>query len=325
MKIRLLVLAVLSCCLGAVSVLAHGQLGKYPTKPVRVVVPFSPGGAIDVVTRLATAGLSERLGQPFVVDQRPGAGSTVGANIVAKANKDGYTLLAVSATHVISGVYYRNVPYDAVKDFSGIATTASIPFTLVVSPGIRAKSVREFVTLLKSNPGRYNYGSAGSGTATHFAAEMFWTMAGVQIVHVPLKSSGEAVTEVLGGRIEATFAPVNVVKPFVDSGRIVALAVTTTKRSMIFPAVPTLSEAGLPAYSFTQWFGMLAPAGTRASIVEMLSRELEQIIKAPEARDRLAGQGAEVFFSGPAEFDRLLKNEIARLGKLVADAGISKQ
>lgn len=323
MRPRTLIFGLLLCCPVGVPCLAGAQLSKYPTKPVRVVIPFSPGGAIDVVTRLGTAGLSERLGQQFVVDHRPGAGSTIGAHIVAKASKDGYTLLAVSATHVISGVYYKNVPYDTVKDFSGIATTASIPFTLVVSPGTRVKAVSEFVALLKSNPGRYNYGSAGSGTATHLAAEMFRTMAGVQVVHVPFKSAGEAVTEVLGGRIEATFAPVNVVKPFVESGRLVALAVTTNKRSMIFPAVPTLGEAGLPAYTFTQWFGMVAPSGTPAPIVALLSRELEQIFKTAEARDRLASQGAELFFSGPADFDRLLRDEVARLGKLVNDAGIS--
>jgi tripartite-type tricarboxylate transporter receptor subunit TctC len=299
---------------------AHTE--TYPTKPVRVVVGFSPGGSADILARVIGQKLTEDLGRQFIVDNRAGAGGTIGAAVVAKAAADGYTLFVASSSHAINATYYKNLPYDTVRDFSAVATMAIVPYVLIVHPAAGIKSVKETIERAKSAPGKLSFASSGSGTATHLTGELFKTMAGIEILHVPFKGPADGLAEVLGRRIDMTFVPVNSAKPFTDDGRLLAVAVTTTQRSTAFPNVPTIAESGLPGFEFTPWFGIIAPAGTPRAVVNKLNQHIARALENTEVKTRLTTQGAQPLITKAADFDALIKSEVTKLGKLLKASGV---
>ena len=294
----------------------------YPAKPVRVVVPFPGGGLNDVIARILTQKLGENLGVTFVIDNRPGAGGTIGTNIVAKAASDGYTLLfSSSSTIAVSPSMYSKLPYDPVKDFSAIANVASVGSALVVNPALPIKSVKDLIAYAKAHPAQLKFGSAGVGASQHLAAELFKTMAGVDMVHIPYKGGTLALADVIGGQISLTFEPLPTSIAHIRSGRVRALAVTTPKRSPVIPELPTVAESGLPGYDLTIWVGMLAPARTPKEIVQRLSVAILKILHSPEMIERLAGQGAEPIGDTPEHFAAYIKEEIVRWAVIVKASG----
>lgn len=300
---------------------SHAQ--DYPTKPVRLIVGFSPGGSADILARLVGNKLTQSMGRQVIIDNRPGAGGTIGAGIVAKSASDGYTLFLASSSHAINATYYKNLPYDTVRDFAAVAPIAVVPYVLIVNAGSGVKSVKELIERAKSAPGKLSFASSGSGTATHLTAELFNTTAGIKAVHVPYKGPAECLQEVLGRRIELTFVPVNSAKPFVDEGRLVALGVSTTQRSTALPNVPTIAEAALPGFEFTPWFGIIAPAKTPRAVINKLNQEISHATGLPDVKGQFAAQGAQPLVMKPEEFDSLLKNEVTRLGQLLKASGVA--
>jgi tripartite-type tricarboxylate transporter receptor subunit TctC len=293
----------------------------YPTKPVRVVVPFAPGGINDVLARILSQKLTENLGATIVIDNRGGAGGTLGSNIVAHAAPDGYTLLfSSSSTIAVSPSMYSNLPYDPVQDFSAIAQVASVGSVLVVHPTIPANTVKELIAYAKANPGKLNYGSAGAGASQHLASELFKTMAGINMVHVPYKGGGPAMADLLAGQISLMIELLPTALPQIKGGKIRALAVSIPKRSPVLPDLPTIAET-LPGYDLTIWTGMLAPGGTPKEIVQRLSVAVLAVLKSPDMRERLASQGAEPVGDTPAEFSAYIKKEIARWAVVVKASG----
>jgi tripartite-type tricarboxylate transporter receptor subunit TctC len=294
---------------------------NYPTKPVRVVVPFAPGGINDVLARILSQKLTENLGATIVIDNRGGAGGTLGSNIVAHAAPDGYTLLfSSSSTIAVSPSMYSNLPYDPVQDFSAIAQVASVGSVLVVHPTIPANTVKELIAYAKAHPGKLNYGSAGAGASQHLASELFKTMAGINMVHVPYKGGGPAMADLLAGQISLMIELLPTALPQIKGGKIRALAVSIPKRSPVLPDLPTIAET-LPGYDLTIWTGMLAPGGTPKEIVQRLSVAVLAVLKSPDMRERLASQGAEPVGDTPAEFSAYIKKEIARWAVVVKASG----
>lgn len=298
----------------------HAQ--SYPTKPVRLVVGFSPGGSADILARLVGSKLTENLGRQFIIDNRAGAGGTIGAGIVAKSSADGYTLFLASSSHAINATDYKNLPYDTVRDFSGVATIAIVPYVLIVNPGYGVKSVKDMIERAKSAPGKLSFASSGSGTATHLTGELFKTMAGIDILHVPYKGPADCLQEVLGRRIEMTFVPVNSAKPLTDEGRLLALGVSATQRSTALPNVPTIAEAALPGFEFTPWFGIVAPAGTPRRVINKLNQEIARALDYPDIKTKLSSQGAQALITKADDFDALIKSEVTKLGKLLKASGV---
>lgn len=294
----------------------------YPLRPVRAIVPQSPGGANDITARLIAPLLGERLGQSVVVDNRPGAGAMVGADLVAKAAPDGYTLLISPAALTITPSLYRNIPYDTVRDFAPITTLSSYPNIVVVHPAVAAGSIRELIALAKAKPGALNYASGGTGTSTHLDAELFRSMTGVDFVHVPYKGGGPAVTALLGGQVQIYFAPIAPVMIYVRSGKLKALAVTSAKRSPLVPDLPSVAEAGVPGFEHVTWNGLLAPARTPAAIVQRIHREVVAVLKLPVVRERFTADGTEPGGIAPEEFGAMIKSEIAKWARVVKSAGI---
>ena len=295
---------------------------NYPNKPIRFIVPFAPGGIADVVARIITPKLSESLGQPIVIDNRGGAGGTLGTDIAAKSLPDGYTFVVPAASHTTTPSLYSKLSFDPVKDFVAVAQVVSAPWALVVHPSVQAKSVKEFIELAKSKPGQLNFGSAGNGSSNHLAGELFNIMAGVKTVHVPYKGSGPAMVDLLGGHLSFMFDAINTSIEHIQAGNLRPLAVSTLKRSRIAPDLPTISESGVPGYESATWIGILAPAGTPKEIVTRLNNEIVKVLKLPEIRDRLSKQGTEPVGSTPEEFDKFVKAEIAKWAKVIKDAGI---
>jgi tripartite-type tricarboxylate transporter receptor subunit TctC len=316
-----------SSILGAVSValalcasgLVHAQ--GYPAKPVRVVVPFPPGGGTDIVTRMVMQKLSERLGANFLIENRSGAGGAIGTEIVSKAAADGYTLAMVSGSHAINPGLYKKMAYDAVYDFAPITLLVSGPALLVVHPSVPAKNVRELIALAKARPGKLHYASAGNGTPPHLAAELFKSMAGVDMVHVPYKGNAMAFTDLISGQVSLSFPTIPSALPQVKSERLRALAVTGARRSAVLPELPTIAESGVRGYEASSWYGLLAPAGTPAAITGKLNQEVVQIVYLPEMKERFHEQGLEPVGNTPAEFTKLLHAEIAKWRKVIAAAG----
>lgn len=275
----------------------------FPSHPLQFVVPFPPGGATDVIARLIAGPLSEALGQPVVVENRPGAGGTVGSAQVARAAPDGHTLLmGTIATHGIGPSLYPQVPYDAVQDFAPVTQAASQVYAVVVHPSVPARSIGELIALAKARPGALTYASAGSGTAAHLFAELFKEMAGVDIVHVPYRGAGPAMVALLGGQVSMTFDVVLTTLEHIRAGRLRALAVTGARRSPVLPEVPTLQEAGLAGYDAVGWNGVFLPAGTPSAIRQRLAEAIRRALHRPEVRERIEQQGAEVVASRPEEF-----------------------
>ncbi|MGO4305480.1 tripartite tricarboxylate transporter substrate binding protein [Cupriavidus sp. RAF12] len=295
---------------------------QYPTKPIRLVVPFSAGSATDILARIIGSKMGEGGTYQVIVDNRPGAGGTLGATGVAKSAPDGYTLILVSVGHAINATLYPKLGYDTLKDFTPVSMVATVPNVLVVNAGSQYKSVRDIVAAAKAKPGSMNFDSAGSGSSTHLSGEMFKMQAGIDIVHIPYKGTGEALTDVMAGRGDMMFAPTVSAMPFVRQGKLRALAVTTAKRAGALPDIPTVAESGLPGYAFDSWFGVLAPAGTPKEIVNALNAEIGKALAAPDVRERLAAQGAEAHGMTPQEFAAYIQAEIGKLAPVVRQSGV---
>jgi len=297
----------------------------YPARPVRILIGFTPGGQPDIATRVVAPRLAEALGQPFVVDNRPGAGGTIAARLLAEAMPDGQTLLSVSAAHVIAPVTYARLPYHVLKDFAGITTITNATYLVSVTNTLGAKNAQELIALAKAKPGWLNYASAGTGSATHFAAEMFKFRAGIDAVHVPYKGIPEALTDTISGRVQLFMAPIGSSYSLVKEGKLRALGITSKERSRLYPDLPTIAEQGLPGYQWDSWNVMLAPARTPRAIVERLSREVGRALAQPEVEQRLTAVGLEPAPRTPAETDRMLAEQLAIVTDLAGKAGIKPQ
>jgi tripartite-type tricarboxylate transporter receptor subunit TctC len=297
----------------------------WPQRPVRIVVPQSPGGLTDLTARLIGPRLAERLGQPVVVDNRPGAGSMVGTDLVAKAAPDGYTLVVVPSSITIIPSMYKQVPFDPLRDFAPITTLTSYPNLVVVPPSVPATSLKELIALAKAKPGALNYASGGAGTPTQLGPELFKAMAGLDIVHVPYSGGGPAITALLGGQVQLYFAPIATVLQLVKGGKLRALAVTSAKRSSVVPEVPTVAESGVPGFDQTTWNALLAPARTPPAVQARLVAELEAILKLPAIRERFAAEGVETGGIAPAQLAANMKAEIAQWARVIRDAGIKPE
>jgi tripartite-type tricarboxylate transporter receptor subunit TctC len=295
---------------------------SYPVKPVRVLVGFPPGAGVDITTRLFTPKLAEALGQPFVVDNRPGAAGNIAAEVAAKTPPDGYSILSASAPIVMSQALYSKPGFNLERDFEPIGMMASAPFILVVHPSLPARSLKEFVALAKSRPGQMAFASTGNGSTPHLSMEMLKAQAGINLVHVPYKGTPQAVIDLLSGQVQAMFANTLSVLPHVKAGRLRALAISSAKRSAAAPELPTVAESGMPGYESGTWFGMFAPAGTPREIISRLNGEINKIVATAEMKSRLVAQGADPISVTPEQFRAFVKNELARWGKIVKTVGI---
>jgi tripartite-type tricarboxylate transporter receptor subunit TctC len=293
----------------------------YPARPVRVVVPFAAGGPADVYARFLAQRLQESMGQPFVIDDRPGGGSVVGTDVVAKSAPDGYTLLLMSNTHTVNESLMANKPFALMRDFVPVAPVNYSDLVLVVNPAVKANTLHELIALAKANPGKLNYASSGPGTPYHMAGELFKSMAGLDIVHVPYKESSGARTGVLGGQVEMMFDAVTVMSEHVKAGKVRALATSGLTRSAVMPDVPTLSEAGVPGYDAVIWLGVMAPKGTPAPIVARLNAEITRIVSRPDVQAEWAKQGAVAMTQTPEAFTRYLQDDIVKWEKIVRLSG----
>ena len=304
--------AALACAAGA---------QEFPSKPIRWIVPFAPGSATDALARIIGQKMTETWGPQVVVENRPGAGSVVGTSVAAKSPPDGYTLLMVSASHAINATLYTKLPFDPIKDFAGVTPVALIPNILILHPSVPARNVKELVALAKAKPGVLNYTSAGIGSASHLNGELFRSTAGINIVHVPFKGFSDAVTEIIAGRLEMTFAPAILASPHIQANKVRAIAVSTTKRSAAFPQLPTMVEAGVKDCVFDPWFGVLVPAGTPKPVVDKLNGGIAKILQLPDVSKQMQNQGAEPWSTSPEQFDKYLRAEVVKLGKIVRESG----
>jgi tripartite-type tricarboxylate transporter receptor subunit TctC len=293
----------------------------YPNRPVRFIVPYAPGGGVDIVARLIAPKLSQSLGEPLVIDNRGGAGGNIGTALGAKAEPDGYTIVMAAAAFAINASLYRKLPFDPEKDFVPVSLIAATPNILAVHPSVPAKSVEELIRLAKAKPHALNYASAGNGTTSHLAAELFKTMADVDIVHVPYKGTSPAVTAMLSGESQVMFAPALALVGHIKANKLRALAITSTQRSPAFPDLPTVAEAGVPGFEARQWYGVVAPAGTPKEIVARLSGEIAKIVQTPELKKHFLNEGSEPIGSSPEEFGRYIHAEIAKWAKVVKASG----
>jgi tripartite-type tricarboxylate transporter receptor subunit TctC len=295
----------------------------FPNRPVRVVVPFTPGSATDIIARFVTPKLADRWGRPVVIDNRPSAGGIVACQTVAEAAPDGHTLMVTGSNFAGSAALYAGkLPYDAFKDFAGVTQFATTPLVLVVAPQLGVKSVKELIALAKEKKGQLNFASTGQGSGPHYGAELFKLVAGIGAVHVPYRGSPETLTDLMAGRVHFILSPVLAAAPLVRGGRIVALGVTTTYRAQALPEVPTIGEAGLPNYVYQGWYGMLAPGKTPRKLVHLLSKEVGGIIDTPEIQERIAAQGALAKSSTAEAFDKVVHDEIRTRTKVWKAAGV---
>jgi tripartite-type tricarboxylate transporter receptor subunit TctC len=299
---------------------------SYPNKPIRIIIAQAPGSATDVISRVVGNRLTEGLGQPIVVEARPGAGGVVGTEAAARSAPDGYTLfMANNSTHGSNPAVYPKLPYDAVKDFAPISFVASVPYVLVVDPSLPVKSVQELIALAKASPGKMNYASAGNGSTHQFCAELLKSTAGIDVTHIPYKGSPPGVAAVLAGEVSMMFANLTDVGAQIKSGRVKALAVTTLKRAELQPDVPTMVESGVADFEITSWFGLLAPAGTPAAVVGRLNAEMVKVLAREDVKSILGAQGLNVAASSPEQFAAHIKSEIARFTKIARAAGIKAE
>jgi tripartite-type tricarboxylate transporter receptor subunit TctC len=297
---------------------------SYPARPIRLIVPFPPGGSNDIVGRMVGQQLGERLGQSVVVDNRGGAGGTIGTDMAAKAAPDGHTLLLISVAHAFNPAMYRKLPYDPEKSFAPIGLVAAGPVALMVNPSVPAQSVKELIALVKASPGKYNYATAGVGSFQHLASELFKLQAGLDMVHVPYKGGGPAMMDTIAGQAQINMASLIQVIPHAKSGKLRLLATSGTKRSALFPDTPTVAET-VPGYDATNWWGLVAPAGTPAPVLARLFAELEFLLKSDETKKRLENEGAEVIRMSSAEFGRFIADETRKWGEVVKQAGMQPE
>jgi tripartite-type tricarboxylate transporter receptor subunit TctC len=324
-------LAALACAPVCLVVCASAALAQktdpaagFPTRPIRIVVPFTPGGQPDIFSRLIGQKMTEALGHQIVVDNRPGAGGMIGSRIVAEANPDGYTLLSISAAHTILPSV-RKLPFDTRRDFAGISMAYNAAYLLVVPPALGVKTMQQLIALAKAKPGQLNMASAGSGSGTHFAGEMFKAASGVEVVHVPFKGIPEATTDIMAGRVQLFMAPLASSVPLVRDGKLRALGISSPKRASVLPDVPTIAEAGLPGFRWDSWGAIFAPAKAPRPIINRLNREVTAALGHSDVQKQMRALGAEPAPTTPAELDRFVANELAVVAKLAKTAGITPQ
>jgi tripartite-type tricarboxylate transporter receptor subunit TctC len=296
---------------------------NYPTKPIRFIVGFAPGGATDIIARALAQKLSDVFGQQVVVDNRAGGGGTIAASMTAKAPPDGYTMLMGTISTLATNVStYKNLPYDPLRDFAPVTLAAATPYLVTVTGNLPAATLKEFIALAKTKPGGLNYGTSGAGGGAHLSVELFRSMAGIDLVHIPYKGAALALTEVIAGQIQMSFSQPLIVLPHLKTGRVRALAITSAKRSTALPEFPTIAESGVPGYESSSWQGIVVPTGTPPAIVTRLHAELVKGLRAKDIGERLAAEGTDPVGSSPAEFGVYIQREIAKWAKVVKDAGI---
>ncbi len=305
--------------LAAIALQAAAQ--DYPNRPIRIVVPFGPGGFTDVVARIIQKELGAAIGQPIVIENKPGAGSTIGTAEIAHAKPDGYNLVMISTTHVITPHLYKGMPYDPIKDFTPVMKLGEGPYVLVVHSSLPVKNVAELIALARAEPNRIDYASSGNGSSQHLVGALFVTMAGAPMNHVPYKGSSGAMNDLLGGQVKVSFVGMPNALPNIASGKIRALAVTTKKRSPDLPNVPTLDEAGVPGFDATIWLALLAPPGTPRDIVMKINAEVTKVLSTAEARKLMSSAGVDVATSGPEELAKLMQSDLERWGRVVRETG----
>jgi tripartite-type tricarboxylate transporter receptor subunit TctC len=314
--------ALLVCCIALAIGSEQATAQTFPTKPVRLVVPFPPGGPLDAVGRGIADKLTQMWGQPVVVDNKPGAGGNIGADLVAKAPPDGYTVvMGALSTHAVNPSLFATMPYDAVKDFAPITLVAITPNVLVVNPSLPVNSVKDLIAYAKANPGKLSFGSGSNGSAGHLAGELFKVDTGADMVHVPYKGGAPAMQALLAGDTQLMFDNLANSMPQVKAGKLKALAVTTSQRSKLVPDLPTMAEAGVPGFDISTWFGLLAPAGTPPSIIAKWNADVTQILESPEMRERLTAQGAEAAATTPQQFGAFIAAELAKYARIVKASG----
>jgi tripartite-type tricarboxylate transporter receptor subunit TctC len=309
--------------LAGLGVPAAGQ--DYPTKTVKIIVPFGAGGPADVYARYIGQHLQEALKQPFVIEDRPGAGSIIGTGEVAKSAPDGYTLLMMSNTHTTNETLIPNKPFQLMRDFVPVAPVNYSDLIMVVHPSVPAKDLKEFIALLKAKPGELNYASSGPGTPYHMAGELFKSMSGTTLVHVPHRNSGDARTSVIGGHVQMMIDAISTTAPTVEAAQVRALGTTGKTRSTVFPNLPTIAEAGVPGYEAIIWLGIMAPTGTPKPVVDKLNAEINKVLSRADVKEAWAKQGAVPMTMSPAEFDKYLRGDIEKWAKVINDAGIKMQ
>ena len=309
----------------ATATFAHAQEPSYPSRPVRIIAPFQPGGGTDLLARLIGQKLTESMGTTFVIENRPGAGGVVGADVVAKSRPDGYTLITVSASLSINPSIYKKLPYDTLRDLAPISTLASGPGLLVVHPSMPVTTVKEFIAFAKARPGMISYASAGTGTPPHLGGELFKAMAGIDMTHIPYKGNGPAYNDLLSGQVPVMFPNVSTGLQYVRTGRVRALAVTSIKRTRIAPDIPTINESGVPGYELNSWYGLLTTAGTPVVIVNRLQHEIAKALQLSDLRDQLVTQGMEPTASTPGEFAAMINSEISKWAKVATHSGLKPE
>jgi tripartite-type tricarboxylate transporter receptor subunit TctC len=302
--------------------IAAANAPAYPAKPIRLIVPFAPAGSADALARTLQPALSEALGQTLVIDNRPGASSTIGTEMTARAAPDGYTLALVTTTHAVNPSLIAKLPYDTLKDFAPVSLVVSQPNILVVHPSVAAKSVAELVALAKAKPDTLNFASGGNGSSPHLSGELFKLVAGIRITHIPYKGSGPGVTDLLGGHVQMMFAGPLALEQHIKSGRVRALAVADKRRSAVLPEVPTMTEAGFAGVETGTWYGMLAPARTPPAVVAHVQNTIVRVLQTPQMKARMTNQGVDIVASSPAEFDKFIIAEVAKWSRVVKTAGV---
>jgi tripartite-type tricarboxylate transporter receptor subunit TctC len=317
-------LAGLLCAALPASAAQRAEQGAYPARPVRMVIAFAPGGGTDIVGRIIGLKLTELWAHPVVIDNRSGAGSTLGSEIVAKAVPDGYTLQTVSMSHALNVSLYRKLPYDPVRDFMPVSLVATAPNVLVVHPSVPAKSVKELIALARAKPGQLNFSSSGNGGVSHLSAELFRSVAGIDIVHIPYKGAGPAMTALLGGEVQIMMATTPVASAQMKANRVRALAVSSAKRSALAPELPTIAEAGFPGFETDTWYGVLAPARTPAGVVQQINADISRVLEIPDVRAIFEQQGAEPARGTPEQFGAFIRAEIAKWAKVIKLARVEQ-
>jgi tripartite-type tricarboxylate transporter receptor subunit TctC len=326
MKVLFHVVVAGACCIAAAPSFAQkaGKAADFPTRPIRVIVPFTPGGQPDIFARLIAQKVSDSIGQQMIVDNRVGAGGMIGSKIVVESAPDGYTMLSISAAHTILPSV-RKLPFDTKRDFAGVSMAYNAAYVLVVPPSLNVKTVKELIALAKSKPGQLNLASAGAGSGTHFAGEVFKLAAGIDVVHIAYKGIPEATNDIIGGRVQLFMAPLASSAPLVRDGRIRALGISAPKRAAVFPDVPTIAEAGLPGFRWDSWGAIFVPAKTPRPVIDKLNREITAALRHPEVGKTMRALGAEPAPTTPAELDKFVAKDLVMVQKVATAAGIKPQ